>query len=334
MKLLKIILSLFVVVSIFSGCSSKRRVVSVQKELPAWYIHPSTSNTNTLYSVAEGENKSDAIANALNDMVSTLSISISSEFSTKSVVKEGSVESVQITSINDIKTRVEKIRINNYELINSNNFSFERFLVQVKTDKKSLFQSLHQDLDKKFQLIENKNKEAQNYYALKKLNIYSLSLDSLYDVDSTLAVMHSLDADFDESTYIQKIQDIENKYARLLSKISFTVNSNNDARKLRSSLSKGLSEKQYKINNLKNKNHFTIYISSKTSKAKSYGFDLARSAISITVKDYKGNIVGSNKLNITGQSTQGYKIAGENVAIKLNTLIVKEGIANIIGLEI
>jgi len=34
------------------------------------------------------------------------------------------------------------------------------------------------------------------------------------------------------------------------------------------------------------------------------GFSLARSAINLTVEDPSGTTIGSNKLNITGQSTQ------------------------------
>ena len=59
---------------------------------------------------------------------------------------------------------------------------------------------------------------------------------------------------------------------------------------------------------------------------------MARSAISILIKESKGNTIGSNKLNITGQSNGSYDIAKENVAVKLNALIEKEGISKVIGL--
>lgn len=334
MRKLGIIVSVLFTLLFLNACSSKQRVVITQKELPSWYLHPQITSKDTLYAVAEGESKSDAIANALSEMVSTLSVSISSEFNTKSVVKEGDVESVQRTTLSDIRTTVEKIRINNYKVLHSQNFSFERYLVEIQTDKKSLFKSLLHDLERKFQTIERKNKEAKNYYALKELSIYALSLDSLYDLPATLSVMHSLNPEFNDAVYIQKAQNLESKYESLLSKISFSVNTNRDAKGLRSTISKGLSELEYKINSAKDRQHFRVYISSKTSKAKSYGFDLARSAITITVKDFKGSIVGSNKLNITGQSTQGYPIARENIAVKLNTALANEGIANIIGLDI
>ena len=80
--------------------------------------------------------------------------------------------------------------------------------------------------------------------------------------------------------------------------------------------------------------HFNIMIKSDIQRASSYGFTLARSAISITIKDSSGAVIGSNKLNITGQSSQDFGIAKENIALKLNALIEKEGIAKVIGLQI
>ncbi len=328
----RLALSLFLVLFLFYGCSSKKRIISLQKELPIWYQNPMQTTSATLYTVAEGESKSDAIANALSEILSSLSISISSDFHTKTLVKEGYFESIQTTSSSDIRTQVQKIRINNYEVIHSDNFSFKRYLVAIKIDKKSLSQGLHQDLDTKFKLAQNKM--AKNYHAIKELSVYKNSIKSLDDIHATLALLHSLNPKFNDTTYIQKLQKIQNKYDVLLSKISFSIHSNTDAKNLKSSLRKALSSKKYKIKNAKDKNHFSIYINSKTLIASSYGFNLARVAISITVKDYKGVIVGSNKLHITGQSTQGNKIAKENVAVKLNTLIHKEGISKIIGLDI
>jgi hypothetical protein len=92
--------------------------------------------------------------------------------------------------------------------------------------------------------------------------------------------------------------------------------------------------RKLQIKNAQGAMHFNITITSKIEKANAYGFTLARSAISINVKDHRGVIVGSNKLNIIGQSTQGYAIAKENVAIKLQAMVEKEGIEKVLGLEL
>lgn len=331
---MKILISLVIALFILSGCGSSKRVVIEKKELPAWYINPFKTTSSTLYSVGEGENKTEAIANALNSMTSTLNVSISSEFNTKSVVKEGSLESYQSTSTNEVKSKVEKISISHYEVVNSKDFGFKRYLVSIKSDKRKLFEGLKKELQLKFKLIENRNIEVENYNAIKQLSIFKDARKSTADVKNIIAVMGSLNPSFSANIYMDKLQNIENRYEKLLSKISFSVDSNRDAVKLKPVILNGLSLKKYSIKKNGSNNHFKILISSNTAKARAYGFDLARSAIAITVKDSAGVIIGSNKLNITGQSTQGYKIAKESVAMKLNEMVKKEGIAKVIGLDI
>jgi len=331
---MKTILTLFLTIFVLAGCMSQKRVVVNNKELPIWYENPMKSTNTTLYAVEQGDNKATAVNRALNEILARLSVSISSEFNTKTEVTRGSAETYNVSSSNEIKARINEIRISNYEIVNANDFGFERYLVQVKVDKRKLFLSLQNELEQKFTIIENEKIQAQNYNAIKKLNTYTKALESLDYINNTLMVMNSLDSNFDNSLLLKKVVAVQNRYDLLLSKISFSINSNKDAKNLKSSISKGLSAKNYKVNNSLGKNHFNIYLSSNTSKAFSYGFNLARSAISITVKDYRGNVVGSNKLNITGQSTQGKKIAKENVAMKLNAILKTNGIAKTIGLDI
>ena len=265
---MKILVSLFITLFILSGCGSQKRVVIKQKELPSWYVKPTKSTTTTLFAVGEGRDKQEAIANALNNMASTLSVSLSSEFNTKSVIRDGDIQSNQTTSINEINTKVDTIRINSFEVINSQSFGFKKYLAEVKADKRKLFLGLQKEIDQKLNTIQNKNKEAQNYNAIKRLSIYKEAKFLTKDIKHTLLVMNTLNASFDDRNYINKVQDIDNKYERISSKISFKINSNNDAKNLQSSIANGLTNKKYKIKNSGGVYNFKIYISSKTSKAK------------------------------------------------------------------
>ena len=328
MKFFVILLS---VLFFFSACgSSKRAVVAENKTLPIWYLNSSKSTASTLYATGEGESKEAAVAIALSSMASTLSVSISSQFKTKSVVKEGAVESFQTTSTNEVQSDVNKVRISNYEVVEAEEFGFKKFIVLVKSEKKKLFESLKKELDQEFNLAQYK--DVSN--AIKQLNMYEEQKKSLENVPNTLMVMSALDERFDSSAYIKKIKELDARYEKLLDSITFSIESDGESQNLTAPLQKGLSAKKLTIEEGSGKNHFKITISSKIEKASSYGFILARSAITITTKDYTGAIIGSNKLNITGQSTQGYDIAKESIAIKFNEMIKKEGIEKILGLEI
>lgn len=318
-----------------NGCGSSKKVVIVEKKpLPSWYkALPPSSDTN-LYAFGEGKNREGAIADALSMMVSTLSVSISSDFHSKTVVQNGVVSSSQTSSTSDIKSSVHKIRISSYELVESQSIGYRKYIVMIKSNKEKLFNSMKSELNQKFYLIEKREESLGDLNAIKLATKYAEFQNSLEDVPNTLIVMGALKSSFDSTTYLDKYQRIERKLNTILKSLTFSIKCNRAANNLKSALSKGLSARKLVIKNSKNKNHFVVEVNSNIQKANSYGFILARSAISIKVRDYRGAIIGSNKLNIVGQSTSNFEAAKESVAFKLNEMIKKEGIAKITGLQI
>ena len=329
-------LFLLVISLIFlSGCgSSKRMVVAEQKELPSWYVQVPKSTPSDLYAVGTGQNRQDAITDALTQMISTLGVSVSSEFSSRTIVKEGSKESYDATFTRKSKSEVKQVRISNYELVEAENLGYKKYAVLVKSNKKKLFESMKKELEQKFYKIAQREKIALNQNMLYQLNFYRDTLDELSSLENELIIMSELRSDFDTNKYLDKYNALDKKYATIYKKISFSFESNANAKNLEAPLAKAISEKKLHISSRKGRGHFTIKIISHIERASSYGFTLARSSISIQVKDYKGTVIGSNKLNIVGQSTQGFTIAKQNVAIKLEALIKKEGISKILGISI
>jgi hypothetical protein len=332
--MIRAVLIMIIFFFIFNGCSSKKKIIVEKKELPTWYTSATKNTDDTLFAVGEGEDKKAALINALDSMIATLGITISSEYKSEVILKEGSINNYQLNSNKKIDAKVQKIYINNYELINFKKVGFKRYLVKIKSDKKKLFISLKKDIQNRLKNIQNIYINSKKYHAIKQLKCYKNSLEQINNIKSTLVILNNLDENFDDAIYLKELQTIKNRYETLHSKISFSITSNNDATNLKNIISSSLSDEKYKIKNTTNQKHFTIYISSTTNKIKSYGFYLARSSIFIETKDFKGDIVGSHKLNITGQSSQNYKIAKEDIAIRLTILIKKEGISKIIGLEI
>lgn len=328
------IIKLLVILLLISGCGSQKRVVANIKETPSWYMTPPKPTSSTLYAVGEGENRDAAVADALSAMLASLSVSISSNFRTKSVVKEGAEESFNTTSVNEIESVVQKIRISSYEVVEFQEMGFKKYIVLVQSDKRKLFESLKKELDQKFEIIESKRLKSQSYNTIKQLAISKEAKASVSDVLSTLLVMNVLDSSFDDSMYIAKTKAVDEHYEQLHSSITFSVHCNDEAQNLVAPIKSGLSAQKLTLQDASGEKHFNIYIQATIEKAESYGFSLARSAIVLVVKDSYGAIIGSNKLNITGQSTQGYAIAKESVAVKLNEMIKRDGIGKILGLEL
>lgn len=324
---------LLAVMVVFAGCTAKQEVPLMQKKaLPSWYTNPPLTTQTKLYALGEGESKEIAITNALSMMASTLSVSIESKFSSKKFVEEGTYNTHQQTTLSEIQSDVKKIRISNYEVVEAKELGFRKHIVLIASDKKRLFESLKSELEQKFALADAQIGSLHLHHALEQITIYKKLLQELEDVPNTLVVMNVLQSSFQGDSFIQKIQKIKNSYAALLASISFEIETDESSQNLQAPIREALNAKKVQLDNSSAKTHFKIIIRSDIQRASSYGFTLARSAIEISVKD-SSSIIAGNKLNITGQSTQGYEIAKQSVAIKFGEMIQKEGIGKVLGLE-
>lgn len=318
----------------FTACSSAKRVEIAQKSLPSWYENPPHSSASELYAVGEGRSKKEAINNALSLLASTLSVSISSTFNAKTVVKEGRINSSDATYTNQTQSEVKKIRITNYELLNAQQLGFKRFAVLIKANKKSLFRGIKNALDQQFMLIHSHEKAIKNENSLRQLAFYHKSLESLKSMQNRLAVMKVLNKSFDSTIYMSKRSHLEQQYNLLLNRITFSVNATPSSQRFVSALISGITKQKFQISKRRNVYHFSVFIKAKIVKVKAYGFSIARMEISFTTKDYKNRVIGTNLMHIDGQSSQGYSVALQDLVKKLNAEIEKEGIFKILNLNI
>ena len=330
MKTLYIVLA---VLLIFSACGpQKERIVVKEKSLPAWYFKPPSATDNIIYSVGEGINKQEAIDNALSSLLATLSVSISSKFSAKSIIKEGQVNSKDATYINETQSEVKKIRISNYEVVEIKKLGFKRYAVLVKVDKRKFFKSLKQELDQKFTAVESWEKRSAKINLLEKLHYYNEVINSFDKLFDTVLVMSVLDNRFDGKYYLNKYEALKNKRDILLKNITFSIVSDDKA--FIAPIAKALAEKKIKIQNIHNKNHFTIIIKTDIQKTKSYGFFILRTEFRFVTKDYKNTIFATNTIELNGHSSQSYNIAKQDLVQKLTRLIHEQSIAKILNLDI
>ena len=329
LQLFFILLLLFMV-----GCGTQKRIVVQKQALPEWFTNPPQSTATDLYAIGYGVNRDAAITDALTQMISTLSVSVSSTFHAKTVVKSGTIESRDATYVDNSQSEVTKIRISNYTILQAKEFGFKKYGMLIRSNKEKLFRSMAQDIAQKWQLFEAQERVILQKNKLAQLAFYKKALDSFALLPNELLIMSELHPEFDTTDDLHKLSILQSKYNTTHKAISFDIDAQYDAKHLRSVIAKGLNAKRFNLSRTKGKGHFSIYIFIDIQRANAYGFTLARSAITIVTRDYKGEIIGSNKLNITGQSSQGYAIAKENIAIKLNQKVQKEGIAKVLGIAI
>lgn len=327
---------LLFVVALFFGCGSQKKAVVVQpKELPSWYTSAPRSTDTQLYALGEGANKEEAIANALSMMASTLSVSISSDFRAQTVVKEGRVSSVDRRYESDLQSRVKEMRIAHYELLHAESLGFKRYGVLVRSNKKKLYESMLQETRQEFAMLEQREKSIANANGLQKLSFYKESLNSLKSLPHRIIVMSLLESSFDGKEYLERMQRFESEQSRLLSALSFYITTTQNARNLQAVVEKGLNQQKIRVaSSGASAMHFTTQIVANIQRADAYGFVLARSEIEFVTRDNRGRVVGSNRVNIVGQSSQGFEIAKQDLALRLDKLVQDEGIGSLLGLDI
>ncbi len=325
------------VLLLFTGCGKKLKpaVVFEPKALPSWVENPPVSNNTTIYAIGEGSSKEDAIANGLNEMLSTLSVSLESDFRAEATSKRVNGFENYYEDINSVvKTKVKELRISNYKVEGQAKRGFNKYVVLLSSNKQGLFNSLKDEIDKKITLLNSEEKAHKSVNVLKQFSFYKKASE---DVDGFLyksVIMKAIVKSFDDK-YIQKsVSHYKNSFSSLRSKISFSVKSDSNSKNLVPVIKDTITSNGFKISNSKNRYHMNIYVSSKSIKAESYGFTLARTSIAINLKDYNNQTLSTKKLDLIGQSTQGYRVAREDVAYKLKEIVDEEGIKSIIEIDL
>jgi len=320
---------------ILTACSSKKPAKQVEiKPVPSWYTTPPVSNQQTLYATGQGATKEIAVSNALNNMASTLSVSIASTFESTATERRGIVNTSDVKVSSTVQSDIEKIRISHYAITAYEMRTMTDHYVLIESDKRKLYESLVNELNQTFTLLTKRGQTYQKLNILERIHFYKEAASSIKDVDHTLIVLDVLHPGFDAGPYIEKIDSINKAFREAMDAISFSFQNDGNSENLVAPIKAALTEQGFQIANRKDKDHLVIKIKSDTEKADAMGFILARSSIRITVEAQDGSVIGGNKLNITGQSSQNYAIAKENIAIQLNNQIHEESIDKVLGITL
>ncbi|MDD2356800.1 MAG: LPP20 family lipoprotein [Thiovulaceae bacterium] len=314
---------LFVIVLLLlSGCSKPPTVEVAPKPQPAWMTNPPL-DASSLYGVGEGKDKENALANGLNSIASTLSVSVKSKLTTNTRVhSDNGVENYTRDDEQKVDLFVKEIRLSSYEILESEKLGFESYGVLVKADKSALFKSLKDEADKMIALLKNDESTSKAANILEQFYFYE---NATYTSDNLLyksLVLKVLKPSFDDGYIIAEIKSINESFNRLKSSMTFSVTADKESQNFIDPFKSILSDRGFQIAQKEDKYHLHVNITSHTIFTHAYGFDLARSAINIDIRDSKNQIVKSKKVDIIGQSSQGEDVAKQDIAIKFKESVL------------
>lgn len=314
---------LLVVPFLILGCGTAPQLKQ-QTSLPNWYIQ-APQNSSYLYGSGEGDSIQEAKNNALNQIASSLSVSISSNFQKDEGYSSGSNGSSFFKNVkNNVNAEVKKIDFSDVEIVHNKLIS-GKYYILVRINKEKLFNSTKE----KFLILDNKIKEQLNLNSNNPYEILRNINKAIPSINQALAkanVLYALNSNFNLKAYSKKYSSYLTKKEQLLNKITISVSNPNN--QFSQKLIELLNEKNYKI---KTNSVVDIKISTKPRFTETYGMKIAR--VSVNLKVIANNkIVYSANMEVKGISnanSQALAKASNAFKQKLSEI----GIEKILGIE-
>jgi len=278
----------FLLFILLTGCAHKQAVIVAKpKPMPAWYLNPPQSNNKIVYVTGGGISKKAAVLNALSNFVSRYSVTISSNFQTKLQDFGGGVANKNMAY--NIKATVKKFEVSNYEIVKTERYKFDQFLVLIKVDIDKLYANIKNRLDSRFAEYKDVYNNILKENPLKQLiDLQKLSL-KLENEKSYIYILKTMNQNFNSNQYLSFINKVKNRLDSLKNSIHIQISSNNF--KITEDIKRYLTSNGIKVGNSQ------IKLIVNVKKRKSSMMNLVVYEVYLTTK-YIGSIIGSNYFKI------------------------------------
>jgi hypothetical protein len=308
--------------------------LAAPKVYPSWYINPQSNDAEHMYATGNGENKDEAVRNALNNMISELGITIESSYESNTEVKVSYSESINKEIKNTIKANVSKIRISNYEIVSAEKMSYKETVVMVRSDKLKFSQSLKKELDIAFDTIAQEEKALQSKDNLQKYNTYTELVKKAQALTSMIMVLSTVDGSFDQSTYIKTIAKLQKSLLRAKAKLAFYVKGDKNSKYFETKIKNFISEKGLNLASKNSSDTINIVVNTDVETSNvTNTFKVATFMVDIKAYANK-NRIGGKTLVLKERYSDSMNTSYKNAAIHLEQDMKEQSMEDVIGLNI
>ncbi len=306
--------------------SDKREIKSSMKvsdEVPNWF-YSIPQSSNYFYGAGSGETFEDAKNSALNQIASTISVTISSSFSKyESYTEDSQTKDFYKSLTNKINSEVKKINFTNVEIVDSVKVGDTIYLL-VRVNKSILFKNIKREFDLINSKIEEQLESVKNSSNIEKLIVYNRISPLIEKAIYKLNLLKAVNPSFNISSYMKKYSEIIKEKLNLLHHITFNVEGDNLFAK---KLIEAMNELDYQIGN----SNVIIKIRPSIRKSKPMGMAVVRATIHIELL-VNGRVLKSNSMEVKGLSDT-FDEALSNAANNFKEKIKEIGINKFLGLE-
>ncbi|RXI28210.1 LPP20 family lipoprotein [Aliarcobacter trophiarum] len=303
----------------FLGCFGASKDAVIQNnslKYPTWYLNPPLNDENLLYGVGVSNTKQEAILNALDDLSSRLMLTLESNQEITSKSFRDYREYISKTTTLNIKTKSEKLTFKEYNI--DDFYSSQKeiyYLISIK--KSDLLSSLDKEIStlyNEYEVIKRSSDDilSKNIKQKKLLEKFYINLNKAELLESLQNKKRS------ENSYIKIVQKIEEEIKNSISKISFSIKTDNNSEIFKEFFKENLNKKSYKvIEKRDNVNSYELELNSNQSKAVPSGFFIIENILNIKIKDEKNRQISSKTIELKGASSNSFEDAKINLIQKL-----------------
>lgn len=328
--------SVFWLILILNGCSTQSTLPlsTAEKPMPAWFLNlPIDSSGQALYGAGEGGSRKAAIHAALADVASQLSIQVASDFETRLDVKESTYTLIDRTTQKQIRSQVSEITIQDYQVLEVEQLTYDKYVALVEVSKKKLFKDLKSQVEQQVSLLTAAEKNQSKSSALIQYLFYQRSLDSLKTFEQTLRVLETLNPAISIQFYRQFLTHYQQQANQLKSQVQWKVEADLPSQKWVGLIQHALSQQGFQVASSTTSNSTSVvHLSTRLNASEAYGFHIARVVLNIDVLS-QGVSVGGNQIHLKGQAVKSLDQALNNVAAKLQNQLEQQGLNQVIGLN-
>jgi len=322
---------LFSIFSLLIGCSGSNS--SVQPSYPDWYLNTSKSNASYYYAVGEGSNKEEAKINALSQISSEISVSVSSTFA---VTKTTSNNKYNKTVQQNTKSSVKEINFTGVKIVKNAQID-GKILTYLKVDRNILFAAQKNNVDNQVQKIESLSNRVKNNGIIELLLKKNKIEKSIMQVMSKLNILKAINNSFDIENYQNNLLNIRNNIEEMKSDANILVKGSSNTEAFKDIIKQNLSSLGLNlVNNASSKNLVIVDVNVnaknkkvKTSDPRLRGAKFADVKITLTTLNADNKIIAKNIIRVLNISKESY-IDAVNKTQKFERKIKKQGILNIL----
>jgi len=297
---------------------------------PEWFSNVPQDNDRYIYGIGEGENKKEAMNNALNEIASKIHVSIESSSSIDVHIQTTNHgEEYTKNATQHIQNHVRKTEFSNYKVKKEKQLSSDRYIVLVEVDKplnaQLLLDRINTHIAKYNQLLSSTNNNP-----ITTVKAYSQAIQTIQNQDlMDCSIIKNFSPSSPVEDHINKLLDIEQKMKAYQSNILFHIQGNSDP--YQNILRQAIAEKGFRITQDGDAS-INIEMNVEEKELSVLGNKILKSTIQMTVKS-NGKIIGKSRINVGAKSRSSYRQAREFTLKNFARRLKKEKlIENLLGI--